>query len=44
MFWYIRYISRLEKDQELKNGEAKYKIFIYTMSKIQLQIRYILEI
>ena len=34
-FWYIRYISGLEKAQELKISHAKDKIFIYTLSKIQ---------
>ena len=32
----------LEKDQELKIAEAEAKILIYTASKIQPQIRYIL--
>ena len=41
-FWYIHYILRLEKDQELKIVEEKCKIFIYTVSKIQPQICYIL--
>ena len=42
MFWYIRYILRLAKDQELKIAEAEDKILIYTVSEIQPQIRYIL--
>ena len=41
-FWYIHYILRLEKDQELKIAETEYTIWIYTVSKIQTQIRYIL--
>ena len=41
-FWYIRYILRLEKAQEMKLSQDKYKIWIYTLSKIQPQIRYIL--
>ena len=41
-FWYIRYILRLEKAQELKIAKAKYKILIYTVSKLQPQIHYIL--
>ena len=41
-FWYIRYIMILEKDRELQIGEDEYKIMIYTVSKIQPQIRYIL--
>ena len=42
MFWYIRYILGLEKAQELKIAKVEDKILIYTMSKIQPQIRYIL--
>ena len=41
-FWYIHYILRLEKDQELKILEVEDKILIYTVSKIQPQIRSIL--
>ena len=41
-FWYIRYILRLAKAQELKIAKAEDKILIYTVSKIQPQIRYIL--
>ena len=41
-FWYIRYILILEMFQELKIIEAIEKILIYTMSKIQPYIRYIL--
>ena len=40
-FWYVRYIQRLVKDQELKIEEAEDKILIYTMSKIQPHIIYI---
>ena len=42
MFWYIRYILILDKDQELKITKAKDKILIYTVSKIQPHIRYIM--
>ena len=42
MFWYIRYISGLEKDQEMKHSQTKDNILIYIVSKIQPQIRYIL--
>ena len=42
MFWYIRYISGLEKDQELKRSQDEYKIWIYIGSKIQLHILYII--
>ena len=41
-FWYIRYIPRLAKVQELKIAEAEDKILMYTVSKIQPQIHYIL--
>ena len=41
-FWYIRYILRLAKDQELKIAEDEYKILIYTVSEIQSPIHYIL--
>ena len=41
-FWYIHYISGLEKDQELKLSQDKYKIMIYTISKLQPHICYIL--
>ena len=43
-FWYIHYILRFEKDQELKIVEAEDKILIYTMSEIQPLIRYILRL
>ena len=33
-FWYILYILRLEKDQELKISEDEDKIFIYSVSNI----------
>ena len=42
MFWYIHYISGMEKDQELKLSKAEYKIMIYIVSKLQPQISYIL--
>ena len=42
-FWYIRYIPRLAKVQELKIAEAEYKILMYTVSKIQPHMRYILR-
>ena len=35
MFWYIRYISVLEKDHALKSVELEYKILMYTVSKIK---------
>ena len=41
-FWYIRYILRLDKVQYLKIVDPKYKILMYTVSKIQPHIRYIL--
>ena len=41
-FWYIRYILRLAKAQELKIAEAEGKILIYTISKMQPHILYIL--
>ena len=41
-FWYIHYILRLEKVQEFQIAEAKYTILMYTVSKIQPHIRYIL--
>ena len=41
-FCSIRYIPRLKKDQELNIAEAGYQIFIYIVSKLQLQIRYIM--
>ena len=41
-FWYIHYILRLAKDQELKIANAEYKILIYNVSKIQPQSHYIL--
>ena len=41
-FWYIRYILILEKYQELKTSRAEDKILIYTVSKIQPQIHYIM--
>ena len=42
-FWYIRYILCLEMYHELKIVEAKDKILMYTMSKIQPYIHHILE-
>ena len=33
-FWYIRYIPRLEKAQDLKIAEAKAKILMYSVSNI----------
>ena len=42
MFWYIHYISGLGKDKERKLVEVKEKILMYTISKIQTQIHYIL--
>ena len=42
MFWYIHYISRLDKTQERKLSQAEYKILIYIVSKFYLQILYIL--
>jgi len=41
-FWYIRYILRLAKAQGLKIAGAKYQILMYTVSKFQPQIRYIM--
>ena len=41
-FWYIRYIPLLEKFQELKISNTKYKILMNIVSKIQPEIRYIL--
>ena len=41
-FWYIHYILRLEKVQALKITNAEDKIHIYSVSKIQPQIRYIM--
>ena len=41
-FWYILYISGLEKVQELKLSQDEYKILIYIVSKIQPKIRFIL--
>ena len=40
-FWYILYILRLVKAQELKIAEDEDKILTYTVSKIQPHIRYI---
>ena len=42
MFLYIRYMSGLEKVQELKLSQAEYKILIYNVSKSQPLISYIL--
>ena len=39
MFWYIRYISILENDRELKIVEAEYIIQMNTVSKIHPHIR-----
>ena len=41
-FWYILYILILEKDKELKIAKYEHKIIIYTISKIQPHIHYIL--
>ena len=41
-FWYILYILGLEKDQERKISQFEYQILIYTVSKFQPQIHYIL--
>ena len=41
-FWYIRYILRLEKDQELKITGAEDKTLVYSVSKIKPQIHYIM--
>ena len=41
-FWYIRYILILEKDKEMKIAQAKYKILMYTVSKIPPYILYIM--
>ena len=40
-FWYILYILRLVKAQELKIAEAEDKILMYTISKIHPYMRYI---
>ena len=42
MFWYIHYISRLEKAQDMKLSQAEDKIRISTFSKFYPQIFYIL--
>ena len=41
MFWYIRYIPRLTKVQELKIVEAEDEILMYTVSKIKPPMCYI---
>ena len=41
-FWYIRYVSGLVKAQELKIAEVEDKTLMYTVSKIQPQMLYIL--
>ena len=41
-FWYIRYILRLAKDQGIKIVGAENQILLYTMSKFQPYIIYIL--
>ena len=41
-FWYIRYISGLQKSQGPKLSQVEDKILMYTVSKFQTQIRYIL--
>ena len=41
-FWYIPYILILENGWEFKIAEAEDKILIYTVSKIQPHIHYIL--
>ena len=43
MFWYIRYISRLDKDREMKHSQDEYEIMIHMVSKIKSHIRYILR-
>ena len=40
-FWYIRYILILEMGQELKIVEAENELLMYTVSKIQPHILYI---
>ena len=42
-FWYIHYILRLENAQVFKIADTEYKILIYSVSKIQPHIHYILE-
>ena len=42
MFWNIRYILRLAKDQELKIARAEEKLLMKTVSKIHHPIRCIL--
>ena len=39
-FWYIRYILRLAKVEELKIAKDEYNSLMYTMSKIQPDIHY----
>ena len=41
-FWYFRYIPILAKDQEPKIVEVEDKVLMYTVSKLQPQIHYIL--
>ena len=41
-FWYIRYIPRLMKDQLLKIAGNEDQILMYTVSKTQPHIRYII--
>ena len=41
-FWYIRYVLWLEKVQEMEIAETEDKILMYTVSKIQPQIHYIM--
>ena len=43
MFWYILYIPRWAKVQELKIAKAEDKILMYTVSKIKPYILYILR-
>ena len=43
-FWYIRYIPRLAKDQDMEIAEIEDTILMYTVSKIHLHIHYILGI
>ena len=42
MFWYFHYISGLEKAHKMKHSQAEAKILIYSVSKIQPRILYIL--
>ena len=42
MFWYVLYILGLKKDPDLKLLQDEDKILIYTVSKIQPLICYII--